>query len=98
MSDDLFNIIYNKSLDLLSRREHSIKEIKEKLSARFEHKEIIESVIEKLSDNNLVNNTRFAEAYVSARKRKGFGPKKIAFELTSKGIDESVSRLSLIHI
>ena len=55
MSDDLFNIIYNKSLDLLSRREHSIKEIKEKLSARFEHKEIIESVIEKLSDNNLVN-------------------------------------------
>ena len=90
MSDDLFNIIYNKSLDLLSRREHSIKEIKEKLSARFEHKEIIESVIEKLSDNNLINNTRFAEAYVSARKRKGFGPKKIAFELLSKGIDESV--------
>ena len=57
MSDDLFNIIYNKSLDLLSRREHSFKEIKEKLSARFENKEIIESVIEKLSDNNLVNNT-----------------------------------------
>ena len=49
MSDDLFNIIYNKSLDLLSRREHSFKEIKEKLSARFENKEIIESVIEKLS-------------------------------------------------
>ena len=97
MSDDLFNIIYNKSLDLLSRREHSIKEIKEKLSARFEHKEIIESVIEKLSDNNLVNNTRFAEAYVSARKRKGFGPKKIAFELTSKGIDESVSRNVIIE-
>ena len=97
MSNDLFNIIYNKSLDLLSRREHSIKEIKEKLSARFEHKEIIESVIEKLSDNNLVNNTRFAEAYVSARKRKGFGPKKIAFELTSKGIDESVSRNVIIE-
>ena len=44
MSDDLFNTIYNKSLDLLSRREHSFKEIKEKLSARFENKEIIESV------------------------------------------------------
>ena len=91
MSDDLFNIIYNKSLDLLSRREHSFKEIKEKLSSRFENKEIIESVIEKLSDNNLVNNTRFAEVYVSARKRKGFGPKKIIHELSSKGVDESVS-------
>ena len=44
MSDDLFNIIYNKSLDLLSRREHSFKEIKEKLSARFENKEIINSL------------------------------------------------------
>ena len=41
MSDDLFNIIYNKSLDLLSRREHSFKEIKEKLSARFENKETV---------------------------------------------------------
>ena len=78
MSDDLFNIIYNKSLDLLSRREHSFKEIKEKLSARFENKEMIESVIEKLSQNNLVNNTRYAEAYVLARKRKGFGPKKLS--------------------
>ena len=28
MSDDIFNNIYNKSLDLLSRREHSTKEIK----------------------------------------------------------------------
>ena len=65
MSDDLFNIIYNKSLDLLSRREHSFKEIKEKLSSRFENKEIIDSVIQKLSDNNLVNNKRYAEAYVS---------------------------------
>ena len=29
MSDDLFSDIYNKSLDLLSRREHSKKEIKD---------------------------------------------------------------------
>ena len=43
MSDDLFNTIYNKSLDLLSRREHSFKEIKDKLSARFENKKIIET-------------------------------------------------------
>ena len=97
MSDDLFNIIYNKSLDLLSRREHSFKEIKEKLSARFENKEIIESVIEKLRDNNLVNNMRYAEAYVSARKRKGFGPNKIAFELSSKGVDESLTNSVIIE-
>ena len=27
-----------------------------------------------------------------SRKRKGFGPKKIAFELLGKGINESVSK------
>ena len=91
MSDDIFNFIYNKALDLLSRREHSSKEIREKLLLRFDDNTIINSVIIKLEENNLINNTRFAEAYVSSRKRKGFGPKKISFELLSKGVSESVA-------
>ncbi len=91
MSDDIFSAIYNKSLDLLSRREHSSKEIREKLLLRFDDKVIINSVITKLEENNLINDTRFAEAYVSSRKRKGFGPKKISFELLSKGVSESVA-------
>ena len=91
MSDDIFNFTYNKALDLLSRREHSSKEIREKLLLRFDDNIIINSVIIKLEENNLINNTRFAEAYVSSRKRKGFGPKKISFELLSKGVSESVA-------
>ena len=91
MSDDIFNAVYNKALDLLSRREHSSKEIREKLILRFDDIVIINSVITKLEENNLINNTRFAEAYVSSRKRKGFGPKKISFELLSKGVSESVA-------
>ena len=91
MPDDQFNIIYNKSLDLLSRREHSRKEIKEKLLLRYENTEQINVVLEKLVSNNLINDSRFAEAYVLNRKRKGFGPKKIIFELISKGITESIA-------
>mgnify|MGYP001331744277 FL=1 len=91
MSDDIFNAVYNKALDLLSRREHSSKEIREKLILRFDDKVIINTVITKLEKNNLINDTRFAEAYVSSRKRKGFGPKKITFELLSKGVSESVA-------
>jgi len=91
MSDDLFNSIYNKSLDLLSRREHSKKEIKEKLNLRFENKELIDSVLVKLLENNLVNDLRFTESYVSSRKKRGFGPKKIIYELLSKGVKESIS-------
>ena len=91
MPDDQFNIIYNKSLDLLSRREHSRKEIKEKLLLRYENTEQINIVLEKLVSNNLINDSRFAEAYVLNRKRKGFGPKKIIFELISKGVKESIA-------
>ncbi len=91
MPDDQFNSIYNKSLDLLSRREHSRKEIKEKLLLRYENTEQINVVLEKLVSNNLINDSRFAEAYVLNRKRKGFGPKKIIFELISKGVKESIA-------
>ena len=91
MPDDQFNIIYNKSLDLLSRREHSRKEIKEKLLLRYENTEQINVVLEKLVSNNLINDSRFAEAYVLNRKRKGFGPKKIIFELISNGVKESIA-------
>ena len=92
MNEEQFTIIYNKALDLLSRREHSKKEISDKLLIRFDDKEIIDSVIDKLNSNNLINDYRFAELYVMSRKRKGFGPKKIAFELLGKGINESVSK------
>ena len=41
--------------------------------------------------NNLINNFRFAELYLLNRKRKGFGPKKIFYELVEKGISDSIS-------
>ena len=92
MSEERYTSIYNKALDLLSRREHSKKEISDKLLIRYDDKDIINSVIQKLNLNNLINDYRFAELYVINRKRKGFGPKKIAYELLGKGINESVSK------
>ena len=70
MSEDLYNLIYNKALDLISRREHSQKEIKNKLLMRYDNDDLIDSVIDKLISNNLINNHRFAELYVLNRKRK----------------------------
>ena len=62
--------IYNKALDLLSRREHSRKELYLKLVKRFESKEDINSSLDKLEENNLLRDSRFAEEYVQARRRK----------------------------
>ena len=93
MNEEFFATVYNKALDIVSRREHSEKEIKNKLLEKFDAPEIIEQVVLKLIENNLINDIRFAEMYVLIRKRKGFGPKKIQFELMARGIDDSISSL-----
>ena len=91
MSSEFLSLIYNKALDILSRREHSAHELKLKLHKKFEAISEIEEVITKLESNNLLNDFRFAETYARIRMRKGFGPNKIHYELKNKGIKESIS-------
>ena len=88
MTSEAFIVIYNKGLDLVSRREHSRHELMQKLTKRFpETAPIIEEVLDKLSSNNILDDERFAEMYLNSRARKGFGPKKIEMELYSKKVD-----------
>ena len=88
MTSEAFIVVYNKALDLVSRREHSRHELKQKLNKRFpETIPIIEEALDKLLLNNILDDERFAEMYLNARARKGFGPKKIEMELYSKKVD-----------
>ena len=89
MNDDAYKAIYNKALDIISRREHSQKELSDKLIKKFNIPESVESVIHGLLEKNLLNDYRYSESYVVARKRKGFGPKKIGYELISRGVNEN---------
>ena len=93
MNDEFFSSVYNASLDIISRREHSEQEITKKLLKKFDTPEVIDRVTTKLVANNLINDVRYAQMYVLVRKRKGFGPKKIQFELISRGINDSISSL-----
>ena len=88
MSSEAFTIVYNKALDLVSRREHSRHELRQKLNKRFpETMPIIEEALDKLVLNNILDDERFVEMYLNARARKGFGPIKIEMELYSKKVD-----------
>ena len=91
MRDELISNIYNKALDIISRREHSEKEVTSKLLQKFNEPELIATALSRLKDNNLVNDERYAEMYTRIRKRKGFGPKRIKYELSSKGVNDCVS-------
>ena len=97
VDQDKFTDAYNKSLDFLSFREHSELELKNKLLKKSFEGSLVHEVIEKLVAKNLVNNERFADAYVSSRKRKGFGPKKIFFELQHRGIQEKISDKAIFN-
>ena len=88
MTSEAFTVVYNKALDLASRREHSRHELMYKLDKRFpETMPIIEEVLDKLALNNILDDERFAEMYLNSRARKGYGPKKIEMELYSKKVD-----------
>ena len=97
MNDEFFSSVYNASLDIISRREHSEQEITKKLLKKFDTPEVIDRVITKLVANNLINDVRYAQMYVLVRKRKGFGPKKIQFELMARGINDSISSIAIIE-
>ena len=88
MSSEAFTVIYNKGLDLVSRREHSRHELMQKLAKRYPQTSlIIEEALDKLEINKILDDERFAEMYINARARKGFGPKKIEMELNAKCVD-----------
>ncbi|MFV9614328.1 MAG: regulatory protein RecX [Gammaproteobacteria bacterium] len=75
---------------LLSRREHSAFEIRDKLHKRdFAEQEIDQAIIE-LQQGGWLSDERFAEAYIRMRQLKGFGPIRIAIELNERGVKESI--------
>jgi len=81
---------YNKALNLLARREHSRKELFEKLKKRDFIKADIDEALEMLIERDLQSDHRFAQSYLQGRKNKGYGPVRIHQELREKGIDDTL--------
>ena len=75
---------------LLSRREHSAYEIRDKLLKRDFDNEEIDRVIVELQQGGWLSDERFAEAYIRMRQLKGFGPMRIAMELKERGVKEGI--------
>ena len=78
------------AVKLLSRREHSAFEIRDKLQKRdFEEQEIAQAISD-LEQGGWLSDERYAEAYIRMRQQKGFGPLRIAMELNERGVDERI--------
>ena len=73
-------------MNLLARREHSEKELLQKLKLRGFDQPTIQTTIATLSQEKLLSNPRFVENYIHFRCNKGFGPLRIQAELFERGI------------
>ncbi len=83
--------IKNKALKLLSRREHSRRELKDKLLRRDFNFQNVEVVLEDLSNSGYLNDRRFARTWIKNRlQRKPRGKALIEAELRDKGVDGQV--------
>jgi regulatory protein len=79
------------AMDMLARREHSVKELHLKLARRFSSEvELIAAEVAKLMEEGLQSDRRMAENLVRYRADKGQGPVKIKAELRSKGLSDAL--------
>lgn len=75
-----------KALELLSLRQMSCKEMRDKLVQKGYDESAAESAVEWLSDNRLLNDESYAAAVVRHYAAKGYGEGKIKTELARRGI------------
>ena len=73
--------IKESCLRLLARREHSQKELLNKLLVKGFDKDEILAVIEEFALQGWQSDSRYAESYARHRIQKGYGPISIAYEL-----------------
>jgi regulatory protein len=71
---------------LLAGREHSRAELQRKLLGRGYAAEYVELTLDELARQGLQSDQRYTEQYVSQRRDRGYGPRRIQAELRERGI------------
>lgn len=76
-------------LRLLARREHSRRELLDKLALRGFNRDEAEPVITEMAERDWQNDERYTECYVRQRIQSGYGPVRIRYELQQRGISDA---------
>ena len=88
--DDSADRARHSALRLLARREHSQYELRRKLKARGYGEGLVDELLTALVDERLLSDTRYAEAMVTHRASRGYGPLRICMELRDRGVAERI--------
>lgn len=91
ISEDQDEAAYQRAIKLITYRDRSIAEIRQSLHQKQIPEEIIENVINRLGENGLLDDKRFANLWIENRNE--FRPRShrmLALELRKKGISEDI--------
>ncbi|WP_442496991.1 regulatory protein RecX [Methylobacter sp. sgz302048] len=86
--NDVHKDIKETCLRLLARRDHSRKELLNKLTGKGFDREDVSAVIDELAQQGWQDDQRYAQNYARYRIQKGYGPVRIEYELRQNGVDE----------
>jgi regulatory protein len=86
--NDVYKDIKETCLRLLARRDHSRKELLNKLTGKGFDREDVSAVIDELVQQGWQDDQRYARNYARYRMQKGYGPVRIEYELRQNGVDE----------
>ena len=75
---------------MLARREHAVREIRDKLIDKGVGGQVADDTLESLVAEGLLSDRRFVEDFLRARKNRGYGPLRIQAELRQRGVDDEL--------
>lgn len=81
-----------QAVSLLARREHSSRELRDKLRARSFPAEAVEAALATLRRKDLQSDRRFAEACARSLMDRGYGSLRVAGELRERGVSGDLAR------
>lgn len=77
-------------MNALARREYSRAELVKKLAGCGFSNELVTQVVDQLDREGLQSEHRFVQEFVRQRKRRGYGPCRVARELKQRGVSQDL--------
>jgi len=98
-ADDAGEEAYQRALRALDTRPRSIAEIRQKLLEHEIPEDLVDGVIERLKESGLLNDERFAQAWIENRSEfRPRGRRALAYELRQRGVDAEAINVSLAEL
>lgn len=95
MAEEARQTVLTAAMRLLAAREHSQQELQRKLVQKGHPANIVTDVIEQLAAQRLQSDARFVENFISSKRARGQGPKRIQLELQQHNIPAEMIEMHL---